>query len=360
MYKVLYRKWRPNQFKDLIGQKHIISAIFNSIKLGKIHHTYLFSGTRGIGKTTTARLLAKSLNCEVGIQFNTCGICNSCTEITKGNCIDVIEVDAASKTKIEDMREIIDSIQYSPSKRRFKIYIIDEVHMLSKYSFNAILKTLEEPPKYIKFLLITTDPNKIPITVISRCLHFNLKSIDLNNIYIHLYNILKKEKIVSDLSALKIISKFANGSIRDALNLVEKAIAIDNNKISLKSVKKMLGILELNHSISIVEFLSENDLISLMNKINQLQEIVINWDNLIADILFVINKILFYKLMKKTEKNNKINLRLKQLSIKISNYNLQLYYQIFLNGRKEINFAPNYKIGFEMIILKIILFKQNI
>ncbi|MGK2896983.1 MAG: DNA polymerase III subunit gamma/tau [Candidatus Makana argininalis] len=356
MYKVLARKWRPNQFKDLIGQTHIVSAIFNSIKLGKLHHAYLFSGTRGVGKTTTARLLAKSLNCENGITYNTCNMCNSCKEITKGYGIDVIEVDAASKTKIEDIREIIDNIQYLPSERRFKIYIIDEIHMLSKYSFNAILKTLEEPPKYVKFLLITTDPSKIPITIISRCLHFNLKPININNIYIYLLNILKKEKIYSESSALKIISKFANGSIRDALSLVEQVIAIDNNTISLKSVKKILGILDLEHAISIIEYLSKKDLISLMKKIDQLHEIIIDWDNLIVDILFLINKIIFYKLIKTKYKNNKINLRLKNLSIVISNYNLQLYYQIFLNGRKEINFAPNYKIGFEMIIFKIILF----
>ncbi|MFI4853280.1 MAG: DNA polymerase III subunit gamma/tau [Candidatus Makana argininalis] len=356
MYKVLARKWRPKQFKDLIGQKHIMSAVFNSIKLGKIHHAYLFSGIRGIGKTTTARLLAKSLNCISGIKYNTCNVCNSCKEIAKGCCIDVIEFDAASKTKIEDIRDIIDNIQYLPSKRRFKIYIIDEVHMLSKYSFNAILKTLEEPPKYVKFILITTDPNKIPITVISRCLHFNLKSINIKNIYIHLSNILKKENINYEPLALKIISKFANGSIRDALSLVEQIIAIDNNKISLKSVKKILRILDLDHSISIIEYLFKNDLISLMKKIDQLNNLDIDWNNLIVDIMFLLNKIIFYKLIQTKEKQSSINLRLKNLAILISNYNLQLYYQIFLNGRKEINFAPNYKIGFEMIVFKIILF----
>ncbi|MFI4847327.1 MAG: DNA polymerase III subunit gamma/tau [Candidatus Makana argininalis] len=356
MYKVLARKWRPKQFKDLIGQKHIIAAMFNSIKLNKIHHAYLFSGTRGIGKTTTARLLAKSLNCENGITYNSCGNCNSCKEISKGCCIDVIEVDAASKTKIEDIRDIIDNIQYLPSKRRFKIYIIDEVHMLSKYSFNAMLKTLEEPPKYIKFILITTDPNKVPITIISRCLNLNFKSININNIYIHLFNILKEENIKFEYLALKIISKFSNGSIRDALSLSEQAMAIGNNNINLKSVKKMLGILDLDYSISIIEYLSKNDLMSLMSKITQLNEIEIDWDNLIVDILFLINRMLIYKLNKLKIKENIIHSRLKHLSFQISNYNLQLYYQIFLNGRKEINFAPNYKIGFEMIILKIILF----
>ncbi|MFI4819019.1 MAG: DNA polymerase III subunit gamma/tau [Enterobacterales bacterium] len=360
MYKVLARKWRPKQFKDLIGQKHIISAMYNSIKLCKFHHTYLFSGTRGVGKTTIARLLAKSLNCENGIVYNTCGTCSSCKEILKGCCIDVIEVDAASKTKIEDIKEIIDNVQYLPSKRRFKIYIIDEVHMLSRYSFNAMLKTLEEPPKYVKFLLVTTDPNKIPITIISRCLHLNLKSIDINNIYIHLINILKKEKISSESLALKIISKFANGSIRDALSLVEKAIVIENNKISLKSVKKMLGILDLDHIISIIEYLSKNNIISLMSKIKELNKINIDWDNLIVEILYLINKIIVYKLIKKQEKKkNIINLRLKKLSIEISNYNLQLYYKFFLNGRKEINYAPSYRIGFEMIVLKIILLNSK-
>ncbi|MEQ3652785.1 MAG: DNA polymerase III subunit gamma/tau, partial [Glaciecola sp.] len=245
-YQVLARKWRPQKFAELVGQEHVVSAISNALDNDKLHHAYLFTGTRGVGKTTIARIFSKSLNCETGQSATPCGTCNACTDIDEGRFVDLLEIDAASRTKVEDTRELLDNVQYKPTRGRFKVYLIDEVHMLSKHSFNALLKTLEEPPPHVKFLLATTDPQKLPVTILSRCLQFSLKALSREQIQTQLEHILKQESIPSEASALGHLARAAQGSMRDALSLTDQAIAQGNNQVTLATVTEMLGLLDKN------------------------------------------------------------------------------------------------------------------
>ncbi|QCI25103.1 DNA polymerase III subunit gamma/tau [Buchnera aphidicola (Rhopalosiphum padi)] len=356
-YQILARKWRPQSFKEIIGQKYIVKAISNGFSLKKIHHAWLLSGTRGVGKTTIARLIAKSLNCKIGITPFPCRKCTICQEIEKGICLDFIEIDAASRTKVEEIREILDNIYYSPSKSRFKIYLIDEVHMLSRHSFNALLKTLEEPPEHIKFILATTNVEKIPKTIISRCLHFKLNILSEEDIFNFIKYILEKENYNFDEEALKIITYYANGSMRDALNLLEHAIHLSKNNINLKNTTEMLGIPNKKNAFLLTKFLLEKDSKKMMCLLNKISKIGLEWKNVLIEMLRFLHHIAMVKSYPKTW--NQIFIKnseneIKKIAENNSKYNIQLCYKILLNGRKELFFSPNHKIGVEMTLLRAI------
>ncbi|CAL4325453.1 DNA polymerase III subunit tau, partial [isoform gamma] [Buchnera aphidicola (Protaphis terricola)] len=353
-YQILARKYRPQSFKEIIGQENIITAICNSIDLGRIHHAWLLSGTRGVGKTTIARLLAKSLNCNLKINSVPCRICMICKEIEKGISLDFIEIDAASKTKVEEIKEILDNIYYAPVKSRFKIYLIDEVHMLSKHSFNALLKTLEEPPKHIKFILATTNIEKIPKTIVSRCLYFQLNILSENNIFNFLESILNKENINAHQDALKIIANYSKGSMRDALNLLEHAISFSNNNINVKNINKMLGIPNKENIYLLTKFLLNQDYKNMMCILNKINKLNIEWENILIEILRILYHLAMIKLYP-LEWNNvfpkEYQKKIQKIAYENTKKNIQICYKILLNGRKELIFSPNHKIGVKMTLL---------
>ncbi|MGL5045861.1 MAG: DNA polymerase III subunit gamma/tau, partial [Plesiomonas sp.] len=271
-YQVLARKWRPHTFNAVVGQEHVLTALANGLSLGRLHHAYLFSGTRGVGKTTIARLFAKGLNCETGVTATPCGVCDTCREIDEGRFVDLLEIDAASRTKIEDTRELLDNVQYTPVRGRFKVYLIDEVHMLSRHSFNALLKTLEEPPPYVKFLLATTDPQKLPVTILSRCLQFHLKALDVDQIRGQLEHVLKAEAIPFELRALSQLARAAEGSMRDALSLADQAIAMSSGQVTIEGVSQMLGSLDADQPLALIEALQQADGQQVMLQLQQAAE----------------------------------------------------------------------------------------
>ncbi|QCI16706.1 DNA polymerase III subunit gamma/tau [Buchnera aphidicola (Aphis craccivora)] len=363
-YQILARKYRPQYFKETIGQKHIITSICNAISMNKIHHAWLLSGTRGIGKTTIGRLLAKSLNCQKNITSIPCRKCNICKEIEQGTSLDFIEIDAASRTKIEDMKEILDNIYYAPIKSRFKIYLIDEVHMLSRHSFNALLKTLEEPPKHVKFILATTEIEKIPKTIISRCLYFTLNILSEEDIFDHLQFILNNENIDFDKDALKIISEYSKGSMRDALNLLEHAISFSKNNITLNNINKMLGIPNKKNIYLLTKFLLEKDAKKMMLLLSKMEKIDIEWENILIEVLRILHHIAMIKTYP-LEWNSNIykhyQYNIEELAHKKNKKDIQICYRILLNGRKKLIFSPNYKIGVKMTLLEAITeIKKNI
>ncbi|AEO08254.1 DNA polymerase III subunit gamma/tau [Buchnera aphidicola] len=356
-YQILAQKWRPQSFQDIIGQKNIVTAISNGLSLGRIHHAWLFSGTRGVGKTTIARLLAKSLNCEKGITSNPCRKCLICQEIEKGLCLDVIEIDGASRTKVEDMRDILDNISYAPNKSRFKIYLIDEVHMLSRHSFNALLKTLEEPPKHVKFILATTDIERIPKTIISRCLYFQLQIISEEKIFNFLKIILLKESIKTDIYSLKKISYHAKGSIRDALNLLEYAINIGNGHITINTTREMLGIPLEKYSFLLTRSVLKINAKKTMFLLNRMHNIGVEWEEILIEILRFLHRISITQYFSSQYKQSIQDIYQNHINIianNITKKNIQLCYQILLNGRKELQFAPSRRIGVEMTLLRAI------
>ncbi|QCI22913.1 DNA polymerase III subunit gamma/tau [Buchnera aphidicola] len=356
-YQILARKWRPQYFQDIIGQKHIITAIANGLSLGRIHHAWLLSGTRGIGKTTIARLLAKSLNCQNGISSYPCRKCIVCKEIEKGFCLDVLEIDGASRTKVEDMREILDNMHYAPTKSRFKVYIIDEVHMLSRHSFNALLKTLEEPPEHVKFILATTDIDRIPKTIISRCLYFKLQIISEEEIFNFLKYILIKESINPDVYSLKKISYHAKGSIRDALNLLEHAINLGNGQIYIKNVIEMLGIPPEKYSFLLTDAVLKKDSKKIMLLLNKISTIGVEWEEVLIEMLrflYHISVSQSFPLIWEKFFTEKYKCYIQKISKNIKKENVDLCYQILLNGRKELKFAPSQKIGVEICLLRAI------
>ncbi|WAI18380.1 MAG: DNA polymerase III subunit gamma/tau [Buchnera aphidicola (Acyrthosiphon caraganae)] len=356
-YEILARKWRPQSFQDIIGQKHIVTAISNGLSLGRIHHAWLLSGTRGIGKTTIARLLAKSLNCQNGITSSPCRKCIICKEIEKGLCLDVLEIDGASRTKVEDIREMLDNIYYAPTKSRFKVYLIDEVHMLSRHSFNALLKTLEEPPKHVKFILATTNIEKIPKTIISRCLYFKLQIISEEKIFNFLKNILIKESINTDEYSLKKISYHAKGSIRDALNLLEHAINLGNGHVYVKNVNEMLGIPPEKYSFLLTDAVLKKDSKKTMLLLNKISAIGVEWEEVLIEMLHFLYHISIsqnFPLVWEKFFSGKYQNQIKKTAQDINKQDIQLCYQVLLNGRKELKFAPSQKIGVEMSLLRAI------
>ena len=357
-YKVLARKWRPGSFNEVVGQQHILQSLAHALDSDRLHHALLFTGTRGVGKTTIARILAKALNCEQGIGSNPCGQCENCLAVDEGRFIDLIEVDAASKTGVDDMRELLDNVQYLPSVGRFKVYLIDEVHMLSKSSFNALLKTLEEPPDHVKFLLATTDPQKLPVTVLSRCLQFNLKRLDPAQIKSQLVSILETEKIEGDDEALDLLAACADGSMRDALSLLDQAIAFGSGSVQAKDVRKMLGSIEQTYIHALVESLANDDTEALFRAIDDAADRS-------PDFMMVLNELLasFYHLSLVQLAPAIIEQRsldmpwLQEFSEKFSPEQLQLYYQICLTGKKDLPLAPDSRSGFEMLMLRMLAFR---
>ncbi|MDH5425991.1 MAG: DNA polymerase III subunit gamma/tau [Gammaproteobacteria bacterium] len=356
-YQVLARKWRPQNFNEMVGQDHVLRALVNALDENRLHHAYLFTGTRGVGKTTVARNFAKALNCEQGINSSPCGQCQACTEISEGRFIDLIEVDAASRTKVEDTRELLDNILYAPTNGRFKIYLIDEVHMLSNHSFNALLKTLEEPPPHVKFLLATTDPQKLPVTILSRCLQFNLKPMPPALISEHLEYVLGKENIVFETAALLEIAYAADGSMRDALSLTDQAIAYGHSEVKTQDVREMLGTVARDQIINIVQALISSDANKVMEAVAQLAQMSPDYDNALSEMLALMHQLaLLIQVPAALEQSVLDYQQIKALSQTVSAEDIQLYYQIGLIGRRDLALAPDMRSGFEMILLRMLAF----
>ncbi len=359
-YQVLARKWRPKSFETLVGQDHVVRALTNALEQNRLHHAYLFTGTRGVGKTTLARILAKSLNCETGVSAKPCGVCNACTEIDKGRFIDLIEVDAASNTQVDAMRDLLDNAQYAPTAGRFKVYIIDEVHMLSKSAFNAMLKTLEEPPAHVKFILATTDPQKVPVTVLSRCLQFNLRQMAGTSITGHLQNILAQENIPFEPTALHLISRAAAGSMRDALSLTDQAIAYGGQTVNESEVRAMLGAIDQSYLYQLLDALLANDGASLINQAKAMEERSLSFEAALNDFAQLLHQVAVAQTIPESVADDlperEILLALAQ---KIPPETLQLYYQIALLGRRDIGLAPDEFAGFTMSLLRMLAFTPS-
>lgn len=356
-YLALARKWRPRTFSQLLGQEHITKAIINSIKQDRLHHAYLFSGTRGVGKTSVARLLAKALNCSNRIEAEPCLQCENCLAIEQGSFIDLIEIDGASKTRVEDTRELLDNVQYNPTNARFKIYLIDEVHMLSQHSFNALLKTLEEPPAHVKFLLATTEPQKLPVTVLSRCLQFNLKHLTAELIAKHLEDILVQENILFEKEAIQLLASAAKGSMRDSLSLLDQTIATIEDKLTTSEVKRILGYTQQDYAIALLAALQELNAEKLISISRSIAAQGGHFRYTLESLLDYLHQL---TLIKHLPNNNSFILfkeELKELAPLISNEDIQLFYQIGIKGLEEIHLAPNLMIGFEMALLRMFSFK---
>ncbi|WP_370427438.1 DNA polymerase III subunit gamma/tau [Klebsiella pasteurii] len=357
-YQVLARKWRPQTFADVVGQEHVLTALANGLSLGRIHHAYLFSGTRGVGKTSIARLFAKGLNCETGITATPCGVCDNCREIEQGRFVDLIEIDAASRTKVEDTRDLLDNVQYAPARGRFKVYLIDEVHMLSRHSFNALLKTLEEPPAHVKFLLATTDPQKLPVTILSRCLQFHLKALDVEQIRHQLEHILGAEQIAFEPRALQLLSRAADGSLRDALSLTDQAIASGDGRLTAESVSAMLGTLDDDQALSLIEALVAADGERVMAGVNEAAARGVEWEALLVEMQSLLHRIAMVQLSPSALGTDMaaIELRMRELARTVPPTDVQLYYQTLLIGRKELPYAPDRRMGVEMTLLRALAF----
>ena len=357
-YLVLARKWRPKDFSETVGQEHVLQALINALESGRLHHAYLFAGTRGVGKTTIARILAKALNCETGVTAKPCGKCSACREIDEGRFIDLIEVDAASKTKVDDTRDLLDNVQYAPARGRFKVYLIDEVHMLSKSSFNALLKTLEEPPPHVKFLLATTDPQKLPVTVLSRCLQFNLTRLTPRLMQDHLAMICKAEGIDADGAALAMLARAADGSMRDALSLLDQAIAYCGGKVEEIPVSKMLGTIDRDHVSKLVNILASDDAIGVINAIAEIDEQYPDYSRLLEDLARVLQRIAVFQVVGPVETDDDIaDAQIADLANALSAEDVQLFYQIALMGRRDLHLAPDPKSGAEMTLLRMLAFR---
>ncbi|MFM5579207.1 DNA polymerase III subunit gamma/tau [Aeromonas veronii] len=359
-YQVLARKWRPHTFEQVVGQQHVLTALTNALDQGRLHHAYLLSGTRGVGKTTIARILAKSLNCEQGISSHPCGVCDTCREIDQGNFVDLLEIDAASRTKVEDTRELLDNVQYRPARGRFKVYLIDEVHMLSRHSFNALLKTLEEPPPYVKFLLATTDPQKLPITILSRCLQFHLKSLDQTQIAKQLEWVLDQEGQPFEPRALQALAKAADGSMRDALSLTDQALAHGNGSVRLDSVLAMLGTLDHRHLHQLLEAILRQDAPATMAKITEIATLGPDFDQLHAELEGLLHRIAMAQLLPASVQEQGADAdALLQLAKAMSPEEVQLCYQIVLGGRKDLPWAPDGRTALEMTCLRMLAFSPR-
>ena len=357
-YQVLARKWRPKTFNEVVGQQHVLAALANGLRENRLHHAYLFSGTRGVGKTSIARLFAKGLNCVNGVTAEPCGECEHCRAIEEGNFIDLIEIDAASRTKVEDTRELLDNVQYKPVVGRYKVYLIDEVHMLSRHSFNALLKTLEEPPEYVKFLLATTDPHKLPVTILSRCMQFNLKALEPQQISAHLADILQQENIPFEDLALDKLANAAQGSIRDSLSLTDQAIAMSNGNVTLSVVKEMLGLLDESQAIDIVYALQQGNGEKLMQVVNAVADKAGDWDELLREVAENLHKIAMQQLLPQPniDESNQIGFLAKHIAPE----DVQFFYQVLVTGRKELALAPTPRMGAEMVLLRALAFHPKL
>jgi len=360
-YLVLARKWRPRTFDQLVGQDHVRRALTNALDSGRIHHAFLFTGTRGVGKTTIARIFAKSLNCEKGVSSTPCGQCPACVDIDAGRFVDLLEVDAASRTKVDDTRELLDNVQYSPARGRYKVYLIDEVHMLSTHSFNALLKTLEEPPPHVKFLLATTDPQKLPVTVLSRCLQFHLRRLPLPLIYDRLAQIATAEKVEFEPAALRAIARGAEGSMRDALSLLDQVLAFGGGRAMEAEVRTLLGTLDRKHVQGILTALAGKDGAALMQQAAQLDERAPDYHQALGELSGAIQRMALLQALPDLppgddEDEDKL---LAGLAAKFTAEDLQLLYQIAINSRRDLDYAPDARAGFEMALLRMLAFRPQ-
>ncbi|WNC67412.1 DNA polymerase III subunit gamma/tau [Thalassotalea nanhaiensis] len=357
-YQVLARKWRPKDFSQLMGQEHVVTVLVNALMQERLHHAYLFTGTRGVGKTTIARIFAKSLNCEEGISANPCGKCDVCVDVDAGRFVDLLEIDAASRTKVDDTREILDNVQYAPTRGRFKVYLIDEVHMLSKHSFNALLKTLEEPPPHVKFILATTDPQKLPVTVLSRCLQFHLKALTPQQIETKLNEILTAEEVTFEDGALGMLAKAARGSMRDSLSLTDQAIAQGQGHIEVSNVQQMLGGVDQNWIYKILIALIKQDAKALLELSKNIASFAPSYHRLLAELLQLLHQVALWQLVPNSvDVDNQRATLLTKFSAALSPEDVQLYYQIVLNGRKDLSYSSDEQAGFDMVVLRMLAFK---
>ncbi|MFT5706293.1 MAG: DNA polymerase-3 subunit gamma/tau [Oceanospirillaceae bacterium] len=357
-YQVLARKWRPKQFTEMVGQEHVLKALVNALDDNRLHHAYLFTGTRGVGKTSIARLFAKALNCEEGVSSMPCGQCSACAEIAEGRFVDLIEVDAASRTKVEDTRELLENVQYAPTRGRFKVYLIDEVHMLSKSSFNALLKTLEEPPPHVKFLLATTDPQKLPVTVLSRCLQFNLKNMIPKRIVEHLQQVLSAEKISFEEGALWLLARSADGSMRDALSLTDQSIAFGAGSVKEVDVRIMLGTIDLRLVYQMLSALAVGDGLTLLKSVEDLAQFSPDYNAVLGDLVSLLHRIAIAQTVPAALDNSLGDQeQVEQLAAQLSAEDVQLFYQIALMGRKDLPLVPDAREGLEMTLMRMLAFR---
>jgi len=360
-YIVLARKWRPKKFAEMVGQEHVLRALGFALDSGKVHHAFLFTGTRGVGKTTVARILAKSLNCETGVSSNPCGVCAACREIDEGRFVDLIEVDAASRTKVDDTRELLDNVQYAPTRGRYKVYLIDEVHMLSSHSFNALLKTLEEPPPHVKFLLATTDPQKLPVTVLSRCLQFSLKRLSANLIGERLRFIATAEQLEFEPAALALVARAAEGSMRDGLSLLDQLIAFGGGALSESNARSMLGTIDRGHVGRIVAALSRADGAGLLAEVAELDRDAPDYDRALIELAAILQRIAIVQVVPDAAAQDEefAGDELRSLAAALRPEDVQLYYQIALGGRRDLAMAPEPRAGFEMTLLRMLAFRPE-
>jgi len=358
-YQVLARKWRPQNFTQLVGQEHVSQSLSNALQHDRLHHAYLFTGTRGVGKTTVARIFAKAINCQNLKDSNPCGECDVCVAFDEGRFLDLIEVDAASRTKVEDTRDLLDNAQYAPNQGKYKVYLIDEVHMLSGHSFNALLKTLEEPPPHVKFLLATTDPQKIPVTVLSRCLQFNLKRLLPEQIDAQMAYILEQEKIDCEAAALKLLSRAADGSLRDGLSLLDQAIAFGNGLVGLETVSSMLGTVDQQPVDDILLALAAGDAEAVLKKVAEMSELSPDFSEILQQILRVLHRVALTQSIANFVDSQFESSVIKQLAESMLPEDVQLFYQLGLVGQRDLELAPDPRGGFEMVMLRMLIFKPD-
>jgi len=355
--QVLARKWRPKSFSELTGQEHVVRALTNALEQKRLHHAYLFTGTRGIGKTTIARILAKALNCQTGVTSTPCGICSACTEIDGGRFVDLIEMDAASNTQVEKMRELLENALYAPTVARYKVYIIDEVHMLSKSAFNAMLKTLEEPPEHVKFILATTDPQKIPVTVLSRCLQFNLKQIPLPLISAHLKHVLEQEQISFDVTSLQLLARSAQGSMRDALSILDQAIAFGEGKIEEAGVRDMLGAIDQGYLYDLLGALVQKDGVRMLAVADAMETRSLSFDAALQDLATLLHRLALAQIVPSAiGEDTPERDRIFALAKTFVPEDIQLFYQIAIHGRGDLSQAPDEYAGFTMTLMRMLAF----
>ena len=357
-YQVLARKWRPKNFAELVGQQHVVRALANALDNDRVHHAYLFAGTRGVGKTTVARILAKCLNCETGVRSTPCERCTACREIDEGRFVDLVEVDAASRARVEETRELMDSVQFSPARGRYKVYLIDEVHMFSNHSFNALLKTLEEPPPHVKFMLATTDPQKVPVTVLSRCLQFNLRGLPVAEVAGYLDRVVAAEAVAAESPATQLLAVAAEGSMRDALSLLDQAIAYGGGRITCMDVRAMLGTLDRGYARVLLAALAEGDGAGMLKHIDEMAAEISDFGEALGMLLSELQRIAVAQLVPGARvEDDEDQAALLALARQLATEDVQLYYQIGLMGRRDLPFAPDPKTGFEMILLRMLAFK---
>ena len=355
-YQVLARKWRPKTFADLVGQEHVVKALRNALDKGRLHHAYLLTGTRGVGKTTIARILAKSLNCEQGQHGEPCGVCASCTQIDAGRYVDLLEIDAASNTGIDNIREVLENAQYAPTVGKYKVYIIDEVHMLSKSAFNAMLKTLEEPPEHVKFILATTDPHKVPITVLSRCLQFVLRNMTTQQVAAHLAHVLESEQVPFEPAAVQLLGRAAMGSMRDALSLLDQAIAMGSGSVAEQDVRQMIGAVDKRYLYELLQYIVNQDGEALLEKAQEMAARAIGFDSALSELAMLLQRLTLLKTVPAALADDPEHETLARLAQYLSGEQIQLYYQCAIHGKQDLSLAPDEYAGFVMTLLRMLAF----